>query len=185
MTPFQLRRTVGVLRAGGLIAYPTEAVFGLGCDPFAPHAVQALLDLKARPMEKGLILIAADLAQLTDLLEPLDTRTRLKVQRTWPGPVTWLLPAKPEVPGWLRGKHPELAVRVTGHPLAAALCRAFGGPLVSTSANRAGRPPARTALQVRRTFGDAVDYVVSGEVGGQDRPSEIRDASTDRIIRAG
>ena len=136
-------------------------------------------------MEKGLILIAADLAQLTDLLEPLDEQTRLKVERTWPGPVTWLLPAKPSVPEWLRGKHPRLAVRVTNHPLAAELCRAFGGPLVSTSANRAGRPPARTALRVRQALGDAVDYVVSGKVGGYDRPSEIRDALTDRIVRAG
>src|SRR5512143_218632 len=139
MTPWQLREAVRVLHHGGLIAYPTEAVYGLGCDPRNADAVLRLLNLKQRPWQKGLILIAADLAQLDPYLLPLDEMMRARVVPTWPGPNTWLLPARVETPHWLRGEHDTLAVRVTAHPVAAALCRAFGGPIVSTSANLAGK----------------------------------------------
>ncbi len=183
-SPHQLRTAARVLRAGGLIAYPTEAVFGLGCDPANAAAVLRLLELKGRPMEKGLILIAAAFEDLAPLLEPLPAAVQEKLDKSWPGPVTWLVPARPLTPEWLRGSHTSLAVRVTAHGPAAALCRAFGGPIVSTSANPAGRRPARTALQVRRLFGNAVDYVLAGEVGPFARPSDIRDAITDRVIRA-
>lgn len=148
-------------------------------------ALQRLLRLKGRPPEKGLILIAADLEQLESFLLPLDTALRARVRATWPGPVTWLLPARTWVPRLLRGAHDSLAVRVTGHPVAAALCATAGSPLVSTSANRAGRPPARSALAVRRGLGGEIDYVVPGAVGDRRRPSEIRDAATGRVLRAG
>ena len=108
-----------------------------------------------------------------------------KVQASWPGPVTWLLPARPEVPFWLRGEHHTLAVRVTAHPVAAALCDAFGGPIVSTSANLAGHEPARTAQRVQRELGERVDYILHGELGDLAQPTEIRDAQTGRVIRAG
>ncbi len=181
--PWQLRQAVRVLRAGGLIAYPTEAVYGLGCNPLDPFAVGRLLALKGRPRAKGLILIADDFSRLAPFLAPLPARRRKAVFATWPGPVTWAWPARPWVPDWLRGTHDSLAVRVTAHPLAAALCRAFGLPLVSTSANPAGRPAARTALGVRRRFGDAVDLIVHGETGGLAKPTPILDARTGRTLR--
>lgn len=180
-----LKRAAAIVRRGGVIAYPTEAVFGLGCDPGNETAVRRLLAIKQRPMTKGLILIAADLAQLEPFIEPLDIESLARVQATWPGPVTWLLPARSRVPVWLRGHHDTLAVRVTAHPLAAALCRIWGSPLVSTSANISGRPPARTALAVRRQLGRLVDYVVPGRVGGADRPTEIRDLRSGRVVRTG
>src|SRR5512134_2349746 len=148
MSDFHLRHAVRSVRAGGVIAYPTEAVFGLGCDPANQAALKRLLAIKRRPIHKGVILIAACLEQFLSYLLPLDAEALAKVSSTWPGPVTWLIPARPNVPKWLRGQHSTLAVRVTAHPLAAALCRLWGRPLVSTSANLSGRPPARTALAV-------------------------------------
>lgn len=182
---WQLAQAALCVKAGGIIAYPTEAVYGLGCDPRDGAAVLRLLALKHRPLSKGLILIAARFEDLQPYIATLSAETRSKVRRTWPGPVTWLLPARPEVPYWLRGSHASLAVRVTAHPLAAALCRACGGVLVSTSANISDRPPARNALAVRRDFGGDIDYVLSGALGGLDRPTPIIDARSGRLIRPG
>ncbi len=185
VNPWHLRQAARTVREGGLIAYPTEAVYGLGCDPANAGAVRALLALKDRPASAGLILIAAELAQLERWVAPLEPAVRARVEATWPGPVTWLLPAGGTVPAEVRGAHDTLAARVTAHPIAAALCRAAATPLVSTSANRRGGAPARTALAVRRLFGDALDYVVPGPVGGLDRPTEIRDARTGEVVRPG
>lgn len=173
------------VEAGGLIAYPTEAVYGLGCDPDNEAAVLRLLALKRRPMHKGLILIAADFAQLAGFLQPLSTAEHVRLAATWPGPQTWLIPARSTTPRWLRGRHDTLAVRVTAHPLAAALCRRCGHPLVSTSANLGGHPPARSALAVRRQLGRDLDYILAGPTGGAAKPTAIRDLRTERLIRTG
>jgi L-threonylcarbamoyladenylate synthase len=179
----RLDLAAGWVRRGGLIAYPTEAVYGLGCDPMNGEAVRRLLELKARVEGKGLILIAAAWAQLEPYVHSLDPGRMAAIHATWPGPVTWLLPARSGTPHWLTGDHRTLAVRVTAHPLAAALCRRWGGPLVSTSANRAGRPPVRTALAVRRTFGARVDYLLVGPCGGGLRPSSVRDGQSGVVLR--
>lgn len=174
---------VAALRRGGIVAYPTEAVYGLGCDPANAAAVARLLDLKQRPRSKGLILIAADEAALQPWLAPLDAATGARIRPTWPGPTTWLLPAADDCPEILRGEHETLAVRVTAHPVAAALCQAWGGALVSTSANLSGGAPVRDADAARALFGTDVDAVVEGAVGGRDRPTPIRDARTGRTLR--
>jgi L-threonylcarbamoyladenylate synthase len=179
-----LNPAIDILHRGGVIAYPTEAVFGLGCDPFNENAVLRLLAVKQRPLEKGLILIAAEPSQLEAFIEPAVFAQYPDVIASWPGPHTWLLPCKPDTPLWLRGIHDTLAVRVTAHPLSAALCRAFGKPLVSTSANPNGSEPARTAAEVKRLFNDSqLDTIVEGETGGLDNVSAIRDARTGRQIR--
>jgi len=184
MSPYRLRLLARLLRTGGVIAYPTEAVFGLGCDPSNEAAVRRILALKRRPIDKGLIIIAAEFAQLTPFLEPLSADLQARLESTWPGPVTWLVPAR-HAPIWLRGQHDTLAVRVTSHPLAAALCRAWSGPLVSTSANISSRQPARTAQAVRRQFGAELDAIAPGAVGSAARPSEIRDLLSGRVVRPG
>jgi L-threonylcarbamoyladenylate synthase len=184
MFDWHLKRAAAILHQGGLVAYPTEGVWGLGCDPDDPAAVQRLLEVKGRPWHKGLILIAADFAALAPYLETPPVETMQRLNSTWPGPVTWLLPARASTPFWLRGCHRTLAVRVTAHPRAAELCRRFGGAIVSTSANPAGRPAARRRLQVQRLFGETVDYILPGETGGRRGPSEIRDA-VGRVVRAG
>ncbi len=178
-----IKEAVETLRRGGVIAYPTEAVYGLGCDPTDTEAVERLLSIKRRSWEKGLILIAADFKHLQPYLAEIDKKLQENILASWPGPVTWLWPAKATVSRSLRGKHDTIAVRVTAHPLAAALCRAFGAPLVSTSANISGKPPAHNAEEVRLQLGDEVDYVLEGEVGGLGKPSEIREALTGKIVR--
>lgn len=185
MSAFHLRTARRILQAGGIVAYPTEAVYGLGCDPLNHDAVTRLLAIKQRPWQKGMILIASTAEQLKPYLLPLAPEIKEKVHATWPGPVTWLLPARPEVPYWLRGEHLTLAVRVTAHPLAAALCNVFGAPIVSTSANLARQEPARSALRVQRILGGRVDYILHGEVGKLMQPTEIRDAQTGQMIRPG
>jgi L-threonylcarbamoyladenylate synthase len=172
------------VRAGGIVAYPTEAVFGLGCDPFDWFAVERILQLKQRSVEKGLILIAADFEQLRPFVRSLSDRQMRIAFESWPGPHTWLLPAAAAaVPPWIRGDHDSVAVRVTAHPVAAALCRACGFALVSTSANLSDRPPARSALGVRLRFGDRVDCILSGSVGPDSGPTPIQDLATGRVVR--
>jgi L-threonylcarbamoyladenylate synthase len=185
MYSWHLRQAARTLKRGGIVAYPTEGVWGLGCDPANPDTLARLLALKRRPTGKGLILIASDFRQLTPWLAPLDSANEQRAFATWPGPVTWLWPAGPAAPALLRGSHDTLAVRVTDHPLAGALCARFGGPLVSTSANLAGRRPARNALQARLRLGGRFDILLPGATGGRTQPTEIRDARTGAIIRPG
>lgn len=184
MHPIHLQRALHHLEAGHVIAYPTEAVWGLGCDPFNARAVFRLLEIKRRPVRKGMILVAGSMQQLGPLIEPLTDGQRQKLEDTWPGPVTWLLP-DPErlIPPWIRGDHDRVAVRVSAHPLVASLCRRFGGPLVSTSANRAGQPPARSRLQLAARLGDSADFVLPGSLGPERAPSEIRDLVTGEQVR--
>jgi L-threonylcarbamoyladenylate synthase len=171
------------LATGGIVAYPTEAVFGLGCDPANVAAVERVLALKGRPASKGLILIAHRIEALEGWIAPLHATLRARVEPTWPGPVTWLLPVGAAVPHVVCGDHDTLAVRVTAHPVAAELCRRWGGPLVSTSANRAGGEPARDAATVRAELGEAVDVIVDGPLGELASPTPIRDARTGRTLR--
>lgn len=169
-----------------VIAYPTEAVFGLGCDPDSEQAVEALLTLKRRPREKGLILIADNYQQLLPYIDDSQLgEQRLKeILACWPGPVTWVMPAKASTPDWLTGRFNSLAVRVSDHPLVKELCQQFGKPLVSTSANLTTLPPCRTGEEVKQQFGD--DFpVLHGAVGGRENPSEIKDALTGQLIRQG
>ena len=183
MRRWPLQQAARAIDAGGIVAYPTEGVYGLGCDPANAAAVLRLLRLKQRPLAKGLILIAAELEQLLPYIAEPTAEQLQRIGSTWPGPVTWLLPARPSTPVWLTGAHDTLAVRVTRHPVAAALCRACNGALVSTSANRHGLNPARTALQVQRQFPNELDAIVHGTTTRQGVPTEIRDARTGAIIR--
>lgn len=179
----KLRRCVPWLDAGGVIAYPTEAVWGLGCDPADQAAVHSVLALKQRPVEKGLILVAADMWQLEFLVWDLPAQLQDKLRQSWPGPNTWLIPHHERVPAWVTGRHPTVAVRVSDHPVVAALCSAFGGPLVSTSANPQGLPAARSQLAVRRYFrGQPLRYA-PGVVGRRQSPSQIRDLISDQLVR--
>lgn len=178
-----IEQAVTILRQGGVIAYPTEAVYGLGCDPQQPGAVKRILELKQRPADKGLILVAADFTQLEPWLLPLSAEVRQRVLGSWPGPLTWLCPVQEHVSSLLRGQHASLAVRVSDHPVIKELCTVFGGAIISTSANRRDAPPARTAQEVREIFSDSIDMVVEGALGDIDRPTEIRDALTNAIIR--
>lgn len=178
----EITTAVQQLNAGKVIAYPTEAVYGLGCDPLNEVAVMHLLDIKQRPIEKGLILIAASLQQLEPYLL-LNDEIRARITPTWPGAVTWVIPAQASVPLWLTGEHDSLAVRVTAHPIAQQLCREYGSPLVSTSANATTQPAMRTAEQVIKAFADSDMFVLDGKVGELAQETAIYDAVSGEQLR--
>ena len=182
----QLLQILAALKQQQVIAYPTEAVFGVGCDPDSELAVMRLLELKQRSVDKGLILIADSFEQLRPYIDDtsLNDIQRQMVFSHWPGPVTFVFPARPETPKWLTGRFDSLAVRVTDHPLVKQLCRVYGKPLVSTSANLSGFPPCRKASEVCQQFGKNFP-VLQGETGGRTNPSEIRDALTGQLFRQG
>lgn len=169
-----IKRAVEVLKTGGVIAYPTEAVWGLGCEPMNRHALECLLHMKQRDWRKGLILIAADFVQLKPYVAEVPPDVLQKALDTWPGPNTWVFPASRHAPDLVTGGRDTIAVRVSAHPLVAELCRAYGSAIVSTSANVSRRVPARSATHVRRQFGDAVS-LVAGALGGLAKPTPVRD----------
>lgn len=182
MNPWWLRRARDVLYGGGVIAYATEAVWGLGCLPDELAAVQRILAIKRRPAHKGLILIAAHWHQLAPWVALKAPPAAASAH--WPGHVTCLLPAAAGVSPLIRGQHTRIAVRISAHPGVRALCEAAGSALISTSANRAGRPAARSALEVRRQLAAEPDLILPGQTGGAAQASRIIDPDTDRIIRA-
>ena len=166
-----------------MVAYPTESCYGLGCDPANHGAVHRILQIKRRKKSKGLILIADHIARIRHYVEYIPRERAAEVLESWPGPNTWLLPAKPGVPRWLRGNHQLIAVRVSRHPGVRKLCRSAGMALVSTSANRSGRSILKTAASVYRDFGDAVDCIVQGQIGTATSPSVIRDGLSGETVR--
>ena len=180
-----LSHAAAALRAGGIVAYPTEAVYGLGCDPRNQATVERLFAIKRRPATQGVLLIGADFEQVAPYIDLTATphEALARVRASWPGPHTWIFPRAAGVPDWIAGGHAGIALRATAHPPAAALCRAFGGALVSTSANRHGEAPARTAEQVRAAFGDTLDAILNGSTGGLERPTPIRDAISGESVR--
>jgi L-threonylcarbamoyladenylate synthase len=175
------------LKSGEVIAYPTEGVFGVGCDPDSPEAIEKLLQLKQRPVEKGLILIAASYEQLLPYIDEsqLTAEQLLQIKSTWPGPVTWVVPASSKVSKWVSGQFDTIAVRVTDHPLVQQLCNAYGKPLTSTSANLTGQPSCMTTEEVEEQLGDKLVAILRGATGGRNKPSEIRDAKTLQVLRQG
>lgn len=183
MNNFAIKKAYIALQHGGIIAYPTEAVYGLGCDPLNQDALKRLLKLKHRSPSKGLILVASDFAQLEPFLKPVTPEIFNRVMKSWPGPTTWLLPANEQAPKILRGKYTMQAVRISAHPLVEKLCNYYGSAIVSTSANLSGRPAARNALTVRKIFNGQIDFVISNSIGELKNPSEIKNAITGETIR--
>lgn len=181
-----LMQAVALLKTGGIIAYPTESVFGLGCDPDNEQAVQAILTIKQRPIEKGLILIADNYQQLLPYIDDnqLTQAQKALAFATWPGPFTWLMPKKSSTPYFLTGQFDTIAVRVSAHPLVKQLCQAYGKAIVSTSANRSGQPATKTAEEVYAQLSSHI-AIIDGPVGNSLKPSEIRDIFTGELIRAG
>ncbi|QLE83642.1 threonylcarbamoyl-AMP synthase [Shewanella sp. Scap07] len=181
----QPSEVVDTLNRGGVIAYPTEAVYGLGCDPDNQAALQKLLEIKQRPWQKGLILVASEFEQLHPYidLDKVPAAGLAMAQQRWPGPFTFIMPVTQQVPSLLCGEFNSIAVRVSAHDGVAQLCRAFGKPLVSTSANLTGQPPAMSQQQVIEQLGEHIDAVVVGELGQETKPSTIIDVLTGKVLR--
>ena len=182
-----LNQVVDALKLGNVIAYPTEGVFGVGCDPDNEQALLNLLDVKKRPKEKGLILIAASIEQLLPYieLEQLTEEQVNTIKASWPGPVTWIVPVKTTTLPLVTGQFDSIAVRVTAHPQVKAICNAFGKPITSTSANLSGLEPCRSVAEVEAQLGNTGVVIFQGEVGNRTQPTEIRDAKTGNTLRQG
>lgn len=183
VSPHRLRRAARTLAEGGIVAHATEGVWGLAADAYDADAVWRVIAAKRRDVARGLIVVAADSAQLAPLVDPAADTAWQRAIESWPGPVTWLLPARADAPWWLTGGQATIALRETAHGLTRALCTEFGGPIVSTSANVSGKPPVASPWRARARFRDRVDMVLGGRADTPGRASTIRNALTDEIIR--
>jgi len=177
-------KAVNVVKMGGVIAYPTEGVFGLGCDPFNEIAVNKILHLKHRSATKGLILIASKTEQIANLIAPTNLELLTNLLKEQTSPTSWVLPATSAVPRWITGNHNSVVIRITNHPVAYDLCDVYGGPLVSTSANIEGMIPAHNALEVKNYFPSGIDFIIDSDIGNLNRPTIIKDALTGKILRS-
>jgi len=181
---WKIRQAALQLLDGKVLAYPAEAIWMLGCDPENEAATHRLLEIKRQPVDKGLVIVAATVSQIEHLLEGLTRKQRKQLIASWPGPTTWLIPdIDDQVPSWIKGRNESVAVRVTAHSTVAALCEAFGGPLVSAAANRNNQPPVRNALQIVKHLGKDIDGILHGSLGDQKSPSTIIDALTCKVLR--
>lgn len=172
-----------ILRQGGIVAYPTEAVWGLGCDPYNEKAVRRILELKSRPEYKGLILVAGEKKELEPWLAILDNNAALRLISKTEVPTSWVVPDIKIAPNWIRGEHNSVAIRLSQHSSVQQLCKAFQGAIVSTSANPAGLPPAKNIEEVNTYFGNEIDAIFNAPLGGKSEPSQVRDILTDVVFR--
>jgi len=179
----QLNQAVAVIKSGGIIAYPTEAVFGLGCDPFNEQAVMELLSLKERPVEQGLILIASNIRQVLPLIKPQHANDLARALKTWPGHATWIFPKSNIVPSWVSGKYKSIAIRVSKHPIVKLLCDELNHPLISTSANISKQNDLDSIKSIQQTFDDKIGFYIDAPTGNEKKASPIRDAHTLQTLR--
>jgi len=181
-TDFAIRYALHCVRQGGVIAYPTETVYGLGCDPLCSDAVDTINRLKGRDASKGLILLASDLHQLDALIDVPDRNDRATILAEHEA-TSWIVPARSTAPRWITGKHRTMAIRITSHPLVIRLCDQLGHALVSTSANPARKKPALNQLQLHRYFDGLVDAMLTSNHNCSGRPSKIRVLKSRELLR--
>lgn len=186
MREIEVAEAARQLARGEVIAYPTESVFGLGCDPLADAAIERICRLKGRPLSKGMLMVAAAEHQIEHWLDPATAELELARSRgSWPGPVTWVFSGHPDLRSLAAADDGTVAFRISNHPTVKALCQAFGGPIVSTSANPSGRAPIRSQQELAAAFSDRLAFCVAGQLGNNINPSEIRDARTGEVLRHG
>jgi len=174
-----------VIKSGGVIAYPTETVWGLGCDPWNKAAVYKLLRIKQRPAEKGLIIVAADVLQVAPLLQSLSAAQHRQFCTPAEQATTWLIPDEQQwIPAWVKGAYSTVAVRISQHPVVQQLCRALDQPIISTSANVSGQKTIRTSEEIHSLFGNKLDMILQGKTGETQSPSLIVDLISGKIIRS-
>lgn len=183
MSDSNIFNAVNTVKKGGLIIYPTESVFGIGCDPFNEKAVLRLLEIKQRPVEKGLILIASHVQQILPLIRPTNPQDLAHALKSWPGHNTWVFPKSDLVPSWLSGQFDTIAVRVSKHPIVVQLCNQLNSSIVSTSANISNQDVLETINELQLLFGDKINHYIDAPLGNESLPSQIRDARTLKTYR--
>lgn len=183
MNPISVAQGAELICNGGVVAYPTEGCYGLGCNPMNAEAVKRILNIKRRHFSKGLILVGDHINRFDSYFTHLPETTAQEIMASWPGPVTWLLPASRNVPRVIRGNHQSIALRVSKHPVVRMLCREANMAIVSTSANRAAQMPLRALPSVMAEFGEDVDGIVAGRIGQRRNPSVIRNSRDGSYVR--
>lgn len=182
---FQHKLAAHYVRSGGVIAYATESVWGLGCDPFNEAAIEHVLALKLRPMAKGMILLSGQAEHFGFLVDSMTEEQRARLTQKSDRPTTWLVPdAARLVSPWIKGEHDFVAIRVSTSASVAKLTKALGHPIISTSANPASRPTAKNILALRQYFGQRLDYILPGAVDPNAQSSRIINIETGEIVRA-
>lgn len=184
MSPWQINRLGKAVLQGAVFAYPTDTIWGFGCHPLDAPAVKQILDIKQRPVSKGLILLASDLQYIEPYISPdISNDDKRRLQQKSDQPTTWLVEANPDCPYWLCGEFTTIAIRLTDHRFVRQMCDAISAPLVSTSANRSGKPPIRNAIQARCQFSGELDFIVHGFKTGGAKASRIKSLETEKVIR--
>ncbi len=183
----EIQRAAQVIKQGGIVAYPTEAVFGIGCDPLNEQALLRIISLKARDPKKGLILVGGTIEHIKPFVDltKVPQAVLAQINSVWPGPYTYVMPASDLASSLLKGGRSTIAVRVSAHSAVQQICAQTNGAIVSTSCNVSGENPLKTAQEVEKKFGASLDYIVHLSVGNQEKPTEIRDALTGKILRKG
>jgi L-threonylcarbamoyladenylate synthase len=176
-----------VLRADGLVAFPTETFYGLGAAALRPAAVRRIFEVKGRPEGKPLLVLVDSIAMVERVTTDVPPRARALMDRYWPGALTLVLRARADVPFEITAGSGTIGVRLSAHVVARALVTALGGPVTAPSANLSGRPAPTTAAEVVAAFGDTLPLVLDGGATPGGRPSTVLDVTVDppRVIRAG
>lgn len=177
-----LNKVKAHIKAGGLIAYPTESCFGIGCNPFNRKAINRIIKIKKRDKNKGMIVVAGKIGHLDRLIKPLSNNDFEYLNCFWPGHYSFILPTKRNVPVNLTGKHNKIAVRVSSHKLIQQLCSYLAIPLVSTSANKSGFRSIKNNKECLKQFGKSI-LILPGNIGFAKNPSTIIDLVTKQVIR--
>lgn len=185
MNNIQVLKAIDVISKGGILAYPTEAVYGLGCDPDNSKALEKIIEIKKRDTKKGLILIGSSFSNFYNYvdLSQVTKDDMLFTEKYWPGFFTFIFPASNNVSKYIKGDYNSVAIRVSNHPFIVQLCSLLGKPIVSTSANFTGESPCTSFIEVKNILGNLVDYVVDGPTLGCLKPSQIIDLKTKKIVR--
>jgi L-threonylcarbamoyladenylate synthase len=185
--PAEIEKAVEYLRSGQVIAYPTETIYGLGADVLDRKAVKRIYDLKSRDYGLPIAILISDLKMLREVVSDVPERALVLMRRFWPGALTILFPASPAIPKGLVTNTGKVGIRVSSHPVAAALVGQFGRPITTTSANLSGFPPSLSVKHVQKYFGGKIPCILDGGECAPTRGSTVVDIGDDtmRIIRDG
>lgn len=181
-TPQNINKAAHIIKNGGLIAYPTETVYGLGADPHNVDAIAKIFSTKGREENKGIILLIRDQSDLPTLVETVTPTAQTLIDAFWPGPLTLIFKALPSLPSALTGGLDTIALRHSSSPITTQLLNALRTPITSTSANRSGTPPCTSAHDVQNTLGDHLDFILDGGTSPDTLPSTLVDVSTNQAI---
>ncbi len=182
----QVEKGVSILKQGGVVAFPTDTVYGLGASIGINDAVERVYSIKERPRHMALPLLLADLSQLEMVASSMPTYARLLAERFWPGALTLVLFKSDSVSDIVSGGSESVAVRIPAHPIPVSLARGVGTAIVGTSANLSGQPSALTADEARAQLGDKVDLIIEGDCpGGKESTIVDLTGETPVIVRQG